>query len=58
MSKKGKIKLFVSEKVEMERRARSFRQGDIIDKIIDKEKTLGEEIFLKVFNEAIKEKER
>lgn len=58
ISKMGKIKLFVSEKVTMERRERSFRQGEIIDKMIGKEKALGEEKFLKVFNEAIKEKER
>ncbi|MFW6172225.1 MAG: hypothetical protein ACOC5T_00570 [Elusimicrobiota bacterium] len=58
MSKMGIIKLFVSEKVTMERRARSFKQSEIIDKIIRQEKILGEEKFFKLFNEAIKEREK
>jgi len=38
MSKMGKFKLFVSKKVTMERRTRSFRQGQVIHKIISMEK--------------------
>ena len=57
MSKNGKIKIFVSEKVTMERRARSFKQGEIIRKIIDMKGALIEEKYFKLLNEAI-EKEK
>jgi predicted nucleic acid-binding protein len=58
LSKKGKIKLLVSLKVTMERRERSSRQQDRIEKLLRQEKALGKEIFQKLFIEASNEKER
>jgi predicted nucleic acid-binding protein len=54
LSKKGKIKLLVSLKVTMERRERSSRQQDRIEKLLRQ----GKEIFQKLFIEASNEKER
>jgi predicted nucleic acid-binding protein len=56
--KKGKIKLFVSQKVTMERRERSSRQQDRIDQLLRNEKSLGADIFSKLFKEAVNERER
>jgi len=58
LAKSNQIKLFVSQKVTMERRSKSYKQRKAIEKIFKNKHNLPKDKYFKLVNDAIKKKER
>lgn len=58
LSKEGFVKLFVSQKTTLERRARSTKQREKINGILKKEDSLSREKFMEIYSEALDQEKK